>query len=148
MKERAKETELFKILSHNTAETESAGALLASVVQGDDFIALYGELGAGKTAFVRGFVRVLAPEENVSSPSYAIINEYNGKKNRIVHADVYRITSDDDLYSSGFYDYENCITLVEWCEKTPQILPRVYYKVRIDVIDESSRMIFISKVTR
>ena len=143
-----KEKELFKILSHNTAETESAGALLASVIENNDFVALYGDLGAGKTAFVRGFVRVLAPEEQVSSPSYSVINEYHGKRFDIIHADVYRITSDDDLYSSGFYDYGNCVTLVEWCEKTPQILPSAYYKVKIDVIDMDTRMICISKVNK
>ena len=143
-----KEKELFKILSHNTAETESAGALLASVIKQNDLVALYGELGAGKTAFVRGFVRVLAPDEAVSSPSYSVINEYHGKNYKIIHADVYRITSDDDLYSSGFYDYEDCVTLVEWCEKTPQILPGKYYKVKIDIIDENTRMIYISQVTK
>ena len=142
---------IFKILSHSTAETESAGALLASIVDSNAFVALYGELGAGKTAFVRGFTSFLIPDADVTSPSYSIINEYSNGKHRICHVDVYRITSDDDLYSAGFYDYENVITLVEWCGKTPQILPEEYYKVRIekrDAIDNDIRMIFITKESR
>jgi len=143
-----KEKELFKILSHSTAETESAGALLASLVKKDDFVALYGDLGAGKTAFVRGFVSVLAPDEQVSSPSYSIINEYEGKVLTVCHMDVYRIESDDDLYSCGYYDYADCVTVVEWCEKTPQILPDTYYKVKIDKIDDDTRMVYISTVKK
>ena len=142
------EKELFKILTHNTAETESAGALLASLVKKNDFIALYGDLGAGKTAFVRGLVSVLASNEQVSSPSYSIINEYEGKDFTVCHMDVYRIESDDDLYSSGYYDYANCVTVVEWCEKTPQILPDKYYKVKIDKIDDDTRMVYISTVKK
>ena len=143
-----KEKELFKILSHSTAETESAGALLASLVKKDDFVALYGDLGAGKTAFVRGFVSVFAPDEQVSSPSYSIINEYEGKVLTVCHMDVYRIESDDDLYSCGYYDYADCVTVVEWCEKTPQILPDTYYKVKIDKIDDDTRMVYISTVKK
>jgi len=136
---------IFKILSHSTGETESAGALLASLINRRDFVAMYGELGAGKTAFVRGFTSILVPGAEVSSPSYSVINEYENDKYRICHVDVYRITSDNDLYSVGFYDYDDAVMIVEWCEKTPQILPDEYYKVRIDKIDESTRMIYIMK---
>lgn len=143
--------ELFRILSHSTGETESAGALLASLVKNNDFVALYGELGAGKTAFVRGFTSLLIPGAEVSSPSYSVINEYKNGKYTVCHLDVYRITSDDDLYSVGYYDYDDVITVVEWCDKTPQILPGEYYKVRIekrDEIDSDLRMIYITKETR
>ncbi len=143
-----KEKELFKILSHNAKETESAGALLASQIKKGDFVAMYGELGAGKTAFVRGFAGVLAPDAPVSSPSYAVINEYEGRSFKVCHCDVYRIESDDDLYSVGFYDYDDCVMIVEWCENTPQILPKVYYKVQIDKVDSDSRMISISLVKK
>ena len=143
-----KEKVIYKILSHSTGETESAGSLLASMVKANDFVALYGDLGAGKTAFVRGFCRVLIPEADVTSPSYSVINEYTNDKHTVCHVDVYRITSDDDLYSVGYYDYENVITLVEWCEKTPQILPDSYYKVSIEKVDETTRMIYISSVQK
>ena len=141
--------ELFRILSHNTKETESAGALLASIVNSEDcFVALCGELGAGKTAFTRGFVSILVPGAEVTSPSYSVINVYENERCRIRHADVYRLTSDDDLYSCGFYDYDEGVTLVEWCDRMPYILPKEYYKVRIekrDGIDPDLRMIVITK---
>ncbi len=143
-----KEKELFKILSHNTAETESAGALLAVSVKNNDFVALYGDLGAGKTAFVRGFASVAAPSAEVGSPSYGFVNEYEGTSYKICHFDMYRVESDDDLYSVGFYDYDNCVILAEWCEKTPQILPNKYYKVKIDIIDDAARMIYVSLVSK
>lgn len=143
-----KETQIYKILSHSTNETESAGALLAAMMSSYDFVAMYGELGAGKTAFVRGFASVLAPDADVSSPSYTVINEYESERVKVCHCDVYRIESEDDLYSVGFYDYEDCVMIVEWCEKIPSILPEEYYKVNIEKIDESSRMISISRVTK
>ena len=143
-----KEKVIYNILSHSVQETESAGALLAISFKKDDFVALYGDLGAGKTAFVRGVCKVTAPESEVSSPSYGIVNEYEGKDFKVCHFDMYRIKSDDDLYSAGYYDYENCLTLAEWCENTPQILPEKYYKVQIDKVDENSRMIFVYLVVK
>lgn len=143
-----KKTDLFKILSHKTEETESAGALLAATVGKNDFIALYGDLGAGKTAFVRGFASILAPEADVCSPTYSIVNEYEGKKQKICHFDVYRIESEDDLYSCGFYDYKDCIKIVEWSEKIPYALPSSYIKVSISKIDENTRMITMERITK
>lgn len=143
-----KEKELFKILTHNVGETESAGALLAVNIKNNDFVALYGDLGAGKTAFVRGFASVAAPGAEVSSPSYGVVNEYEGEKFKVCHFDMYRIESDDDLYSVGFYDYDNCVILAEWCEKTPQILPEKYYRVKIEKIDENTRMVYVSLICK
>lgn len=143
-----KKEDLYKILSHKTEETESAGALLASTIQKNDFVALYGDLGAGKTAFVRGFASILAPDADVCSPTYSIVNEYEGKKQKICHFDVYRIDSEDDLYSCGFYDYKDCVMIVEWCEKIPYALPPSYVKVSISKIDENTRMITMERITR
>lgn len=138
---------LYKILSHKTEETESAGALLGAQIGKNEFVALYGDLGVGKTAFVRGFASVLAPDADVCSPTYSIVNEYKGKKGRICHFDVYRIESEDDLISCGFYDYENCIMIVEWSEKIPYALPKKYVKVSISKIDETARMISIERIS-
>ena len=143
-----KEIELYKILTHSTEETESAGALFAAMMKSCGFVAMYGDLGAGKTAFVRGFASVLAPEAEVSSPSYTVINEYESERIKVCHCDVYRIESEDDLCSVGFFDYEDCVMIVEWCEKIPSVLPDEYYKVKIDKVDENSRMICITHITK
>ena len=122
-------------------ETEALGKWLAKrMIQEKDlppFIALYGDLGVGKTAFVRGFASEIAPESVVRSPTFALVNEYRAKPLSLFHFDMYRIESEDDLYSIGFYDYldRNGICLVEWSEKIPFALPEEYLRVTIEKDD-------------
>ena len=110
-------------------ETEQIGARLAQLFLQDGtlppFVALYGDLGVGKTAFVRGFASVYAPGRLVRSPTFALVNEYRtAGKRPLFHFDLYRITSDDDLYSMGYDDYlDRGICLCEWCENIPDALP-------------------------
>ena len=118
-------------------ETEKLGDDLARTLLSDRslprFIAMYGDLGVGKTAFVRGFTRVVCPEAFVKSPTFALVNEYRTNKTPIYHFDMYRIVDEDDLYSTGFYDYLDgegyCIA--EWCENIPYALPEKYLRVEI-----------------
>ena len=79
------------IISSSPEETEKLGREFAKTLSGDEFIAMYGNLGAGKTAFVRGMASYVCPDSNVSSPSYTLINEYVGGKFPLYHFDVYRI---------------------------------------------------------
>ena len=120
------------IHSSDTAETEKAGAELAEKLKPRDFVALYGDLGVGKTAFVRGAASVLCKEAAVCSPTYAIVNRYDGKF-PVYHFDLYRITDEDDLYSTGYYDIieENAVFFCEWCEKCPEAVPDNAVKVVI-----------------
>ena len=120
----------------------------------DAFLAMYGDLGAGKTAFVRGLGAVIAPTCAVSSPTYAIVNEYRGDEVTLCHFDMYRITSEDDLLGIGFYDYEDCIIAAEWCENIPSARPDSYYRIDIrkvpntdpTVYDSGERIITIEEV--
>lgn len=125
----------FEVEACSVEETEKAGRdfgeYIASINDRNAFIAIYGDLGAGKTCFVRGLAHVLTPEVCISSPTYNIVNEYRGENFIICHFDMYRIESEDDLYSIGFYDYDNCIKAVEWSEKIPFALPDTYYKLEI-----------------
>lgn len=131
------------IYTSGATETEDVGKLLATQMQKDPsippFIALYGDLGVGKTAFVRGFASVIAPTSTVRSPTFALVNEYRAKPRALFHFDMYRIDSEDDLYSIGFYDYldRNGICLVEWSEKIPFALPDSYLRVTIEKDDGS-----------
>ena len=133
--------------TNSPVETEEIGKELASMLVPGDFVALCGDLGAGKTAFTRGLASVLAPLDVSSSPTYTIVNEYRSGKTLFCHFDMYRIESEDDLESIGFYDYpESAIFAVEWCEKTPYILPETYYKVTILKTDNAdTRQITIEK---
>ncbi len=120
---------LFELVTHTPEETEEAGARLARLMESradlPAFVALYGDLGAGKTAFVRGFASVTSPGSAVRSPTFALVNEYRRGARPVFHFDMYRIEDDDELYSSGFYDYESRggYCLAEWCENIPWALP-------------------------
>ena len=129
---------LEEIITNSPEETENVGFELAKRMEGDSslpsFIALYGDLGVGKTAFVRGFARVFSPSALVRSPTFALVNEYPTKgARRLFHFDMYRITDEDDLYSIGYYDYldDGSICLVEWSENIPYAIPDEYIKVEI-----------------
>lgn len=144
------------IYTSNVAQTEAAGASLAKRILSDSslppFVALYGDLGVGKTAFVRGFASVIAPTSLVRSPTFALVNEYRGDTKRLFHFDMYRIESEDDLDSIGFYDYldRNGICLVEWSERIPYALPDDRIRVMIEKDDgehTDHRRITLERIT-
>ena len=118
-------------------ETEQIGRAVAEAIVSDGsiprFVALYGDLGVGKTAFIRGFTSAISPEARVKSPTFALVNEYRGKPLSVFHFDMYRITDEDELWSIGFYDYldRRGICLVEWSENIPFALPEAYLRVEI-----------------
>ncbi len=126
-------------------ETEALGATLAPRLKHGDFLAFYGDLGAGKTAFIRGLVHALIPDAPVQSPTYTIVNEYTSQNYKICHCDMYRIESEDDLESVGFYDYDDCILAAEWCEKIPFAIPDSHYKITILKKSDTKREIRIEK---
>ena len=134
----------YTLNTFSPTETEATGAALARQMQEDatlpPFVALYGDLGVGKTAFVRGFASVIAPESLVRSPTFALVNEYRAKPRSLFHFDMYRIEDEDDLYSIGFYDYleRRGICLVEWSEKIPYALPEEYLRVTIEKDDPNT----------
>ncbi len=133
--------EIFE--SHSIAETERIAGIIAEKVKNGGFLALYGGLGAGKTSFVRGIVKALCPEclELVHSPTFAIVNEYRGNNIDIFHFDLYRLTDEDDLYSTGFYEYieQGGLTITEWTELFEDAVPEDALKVKIEHIDEFGR---------
>lgn len=129
------------IHTHSTAQTEAAGADLAAEMQRGGlppYVALYGDLGVGKTAFVRGFASLIAPTAPVRSPTFALVNEYRGTSTRLFHFDMYRITGEDDLYSIGYDDYlaNDGICLVEWSENIPNDIPP--HHVRVEIVKDNA----------
>lgn len=133
---------LKEMITNSPEETEQVGFELAKLLENDtalpSFIALYGDLGVGKTAFVRGFARVFSPAALVRSPTFTLVNEYPTKeKRRVFHFDMYRITDEDDLYSIGYYDYldDGSICLVEWSENIHYAIPDRHIRVDIEKTD-------------
>lgn len=119
------------IISKSTEDTEKIGELVAKKLSGNEVIALFGGLGMGKTAFTRGLCRGLGVNDGVSSPTFALVNEYHGKYN-IYHFDMYRVTSWEDLYSTGFFDYlDNGVLVIEWSENIEGALPENAIRINI-----------------
>lgn len=142
-----------KTTTYSPMQTEDVGRSLAEAMADGEslppFVAFYGDLGVGKTAFIRGFVSVISPSSAVRSPTFALVNEYRGGKRPIFHFDMYRIQDEDDLYSIGFDDYpDRGICLVEWSENIPFALPEEYVRVLIEKTpnDENERSITIERV--
>lgn len=133
---------MVKLISHSADETEQIGEKIAKKLHGTEVIALFGGLGMGKTAFTRGLSRALGVDDGVSSPTFALVNEYSGKYN-IYHFDMYRVNSWDDLYSTGFFDYiDNGILVIEWSENIEGALPENAIRITIEKGESDDKRIF------
>lgn len=133
---------MVKLISHSADETEQIGEKIAKKLHGTEVIALFGGLGMGKTAFTRGLSRALGVDDGVSSPTFALVNEYSGKYN-IYHFDMYRVNSWDDLYSTGFFDYiDNGILVIEWSENIEGALPENAIRITIGKGESDDERIF------
>ena len=130
------------IISKSTKDTEKIGESVAKKLSGNEVIALFGGLGMGKTAFTRGLCRGLGVNDGVSSPTFALVNEYHGKYN-IYHFDMYRVTSWEDLYSTGFFDYlDNGVLIIEWSENIEGALPENAIRINISNGDSDDERTF------
>ena len=149
-----KSTVLHSTLSDSESATEAFAASFAASLPTGTFVALGGDLGAGKTAFVRGMARHCVPSAFVCSPTYALVNEYIDEGCALIHFDMYRIHDEESLYMTGFYDYfdrnaqKKCIYAVEWYENIDFALPNEYYQVNIEKLDGTNRRITVFHNTR
>lgn len=112
-------------------------------------ICLSGDLGAGKTTFSKGFALGLGIEENVTSPTFTIMNEYNGKNCKLRHFDMYRLSNADEAYELGFFEYfadKTNFNLVEWAENVPGLIKKPYVKITLSKIDDNKREICVEEV--
>ncbi len=133
---------MYRMISKSTDDTEKIGEQIANKLCGNEVIALFGGLGMGKTAFTRGLCRGLDVNDGVSSPTFALVNEYHGKYN-IYHFDMYRVTTWDDLYSTGFFDYiDNGILVIEWSENIEGALPENAIRINISKGNNDDERIF------
>ena len=135
--------------SQSEDETMKAGESLAMWLASGDVVALFGDLGTGKTQFIKGVCRGLGVKEHVSSPTFTIVNEYNGEKIRAYHFDFYRMQKTNELREIGFDEYLSGkgICFVEWAERVKEFLPEKRYDVRLELgKNESTRRITIEKI--
>ncbi|MDR2578567.1 MAG: tRNA (adenosine(37)-N6)-threonylcarbamoyltransferase complex ATPase subunit type 1 TsaE [Chitinispirillales bacterium] len=139
-------TKLMKIVRERSAsveETRALGARLARTAEAGDVFSIGGDLGSGKTEFVRGFVSELAAGTEVRSPTFSIVNTYKTPKFPVHHFDFYRIEDQRELASIGFDEYANGdgVCLIEWGPMFPDALPNHAKYIRITDTGDSSRLI-------
>ena len=140
----------MQIRTHSPEETEAIGRKIAAKLLPGDIIAYYGDLGAGKTAFTRGVLHGLGYTGRVTSPTFAIANEYHTERADVAHFDLYRILDSEALFEIGFDEYLDGrrIVLIEWSENAADILPERYKTVHIRYGDgENDRVVTIDEVT-
>ena len=135
---------MLEIITENEKETEAAGERFAASLPGGTVVAMYGDLGAGKTAFVRGMARGMGLDCRVSSPTFTIVNEYLGKR-ELIHFDMYRLSSADELFDIGWEDYlaRGAVCAVEWSENIDDAFDGDEVILRIEKLGESERRITV-----
>jgi len=139
---------ILNITSHSEQETAALAKKLAASFKPRDVLVLSGPLGSGKTVFVHGLAEGIGlKKEDVSSPSFTIVNEYKGES-ELYHFDLYRINDPFELYEAGWDEYLNRdgIIVVEWGEKAGDFLPSRYYLLEFEIRNEHDREINISLV--
>lgn len=133
------------IITRSPEETIEAAKKIGKLLNSGDIIAYIGGLGAGKTTFTRGLTLGIGLEDVVSSPTFALVNEYSADKLSIYHFDMYRIDNELDLESCGFFDYDftNNVTVIEWSENIKNFLPSDIIRITLNTLDEFSREIIL-----
>lgn len=142
-----------KYITNSAQGTQKIGQDLARKLKQGDFIALFGELGGGKTTFVQGLVKGLGIKRRIISPTFIILREYKipGKPSNFYHIDLYRINMEEyevpELGLDEIIKEEKDIVAVEWAEKMGDLLPKDRWEIKFEYIDENKRKIIISKLT-
>ncbi len=138
---------MIRIITKSPEETVKTAEKLGRLLKPGDLIAYRGGLGAGKTTFTRGLAIGLGMGDNVSSPTFALVNEYTGNGISLFHFDMYRISCEEDLESSGFYDYDfqDNIAAVEWSENIAYAMPENTIYITINTLSDLEREIVIEE---
>lgn len=135
---------MIELTSTDVKETMALGEFFGAHGEENLFIALTGDLGAGKTHFVQGLAKGMGIEGVVQSPTFTIMNYYDGDL-PLKHFDFYRLENEDELYGIGWDEYsQGGVTVAEWAEKFPALIPDEAIRVEISVLDMTSRRIRIS----
>jgi len=135
----------MKIITHSPAETEAFGEQIGRSATHGLVIALSGDLGAGKTQFVRGLARGLGISGRVHSPTFTLVNEYTGGRLTLFHLDLYRLETPEQILSAGVEEFlkPDGVSVIEWAERINDVQPAMdqLLKIRIEIISESERKI-------
>ena len=121
---------MYEFISHSEEDTISFANEFASKLNSNSIIVLSGDLGSGKTKFTEGILKYFGLEDEISSPTFTIVNEYDANNQKIYHFDLYRLSDIDEFYAIGGEEYlQNGICIFEWGEMIESILPNSYIKI-------------------
>lgn len=134
-------------ISKSEYQTQKTGESLGKILKGGDVVALYGDLGAGKTVFVKGIAKGLGIKKRILSPTFIFMRSYPFRSGNFVHVDLYRGQSLEDFEALGFEELfsKNNIVVLEWAEKIGKMLPPKRIDVELEKIDEQTRKITIKR---
>lgn len=136
----------MKRIAKNVKGTMKLAKVLARSIKGGEVILFYGDLGAGKTTFIKYFGKYLGVRGDITSPTFTILKQYSGKKHSLYHLDLYRISDPSELEMIGVQDCmndSNGVTVVEWAELAPDYFGEKVIKVIIDKVSDDMRKIEI-----
>lgn len=137
--------DLLRFETNNARETEQLGMAIGRALKGGEVIAMTGDLGAGKTTLTKALAKSLGIDEHVTSPTFTIVNEYEGRL-KLFHFDVYRIGDIEEMYDLGFeeYIYGDGVSIIEWSNLIKEILPEDTINIEILASRENTRIINLS----
>ncbi len=143
--------EIFSVVTKNEKETMLVGEKIAGIIQKGTVITLVGDLGAGKTHFVKGFAVGMGSDNLVTSPTFTLLNVYERGKMPIYHFDMYRLSSKEEGEELGFNEYFDLssldgVSIVEWPQQVEGMIDVNHYEVKIEKVDDSTRKITLSYV--
>lgn len=137
-----------KVITNSTEETIELGEKIGKNLKSGNVIALFGEIGAGKTYLTKGIAKGLGIKDIdiITSPTFKLVNEYN---NQIYHIDLFRLEKEKDILNIGLEDFFNTsmITIIEWPEKIKKYLPSKYISIELKILDENKREIKITGIS-
>lgn len=138
----------MNLLIKSLAELDNAASEILTFDVNNRIFLFYGDMGAGKTTLIKSLCKQLGTGDNVTSPTFAIVNEYTGAKSNIYHFDFYRLKNQSEAMDIGFeeYLYSGNYCFIEWPEKIPDLLPLHYVTVKIQALDANSRSITVQKI--
>ncbi|WP_417886962.1 tRNA (adenosine(37)-N6)-threonylcarbamoyltransferase complex ATPase subunit type 1 TsaE [Zunongwangia sp.] len=132
-------------ITYELSEIEKAAKFILENSK-SKILLFYGDMGTGKTTLIKSLVATLGIQDRVSSPTFALVNEYSSKEIKVFHFDFYRLEDEMEAYDIGFEDYINtpAYKFIEWPEKIPNLIPENYQKIDISKKDETTRLLKLS----
>ncbi|MBS1528804.1 MAG: tRNA (adenosine(37)-N6)-threonylcarbamoyltransferase complex ATPase subunit type 1 TsaE [Bacteroidetes bacterium] len=133
---------------NSLSELKQAAEKLVAFAGDEKIFLFYGDMGAGKTTFIQSLCGALGVHEPVTSPTFSIVNEYNGTGGKLYHFDFYRLKKQDEALDMGYeeYFYSGSYCFIEWPEKIPDLLPEHYIRIDIQVLSDTERKLTFTKI--